>query len=96
MYYLIVDDGVNEIGLACKIDLLGRLKDLCRNLDGEGFAKTAGIPMDLSRLFASLDPQEIGADQDKNRSIQVTIKIQDSRPTIAGNLFLYHPLYIGK
>jgi hypothetical protein len=41
----------------------------------KGFAKNAGIPMDLSRLFANPWFQEIGADQAKNRSAQV----QDGR-----------------
>jgi len=26
---------------------------MCRGLDGEGFAKNVGIPVDLSRLFAN-------------------------------------------
>jgi len=46
---------------------------MCQVLDGGGFAKNISIPVDLSRLFGDLDPQKIGADRDKNRSVQVKI-----------------------
>ena len=39
----------------------------------EGFQKTQAYPLDMSRIFGSLHAQEIGADQVKNRSIQVLI-----------------------
>jgi hypothetical protein len=42
---------------------------MCQYLDVARFAKTAGIPVDMSRIFANLDAQEIGADRVKNRSI---------------------------
>jgi hypothetical protein len=42
---------------------------MCQDLDAARFAKNAGIPMDMSRLFANLDAQEIGAGRVKNRSI---------------------------
>ena len=44
-------------------------EEMCRDLDAAGFAKNTGIPMDMSRIFASLAAQEIGADRVKNRSI---------------------------
>jgi len=63
----------------------------------KGSQKTQAYPWICRGFLGTLDPQEIGADQDKNCSIQVVIKIQDSRLIQAGNLFfLRHPLYIGK
>ena len=44
---------------------------MCRVLDEGGFAKTVGIPVDLSSFLQTLDPQKIGADREKNPSAQV-------------------------
>jgi hypothetical protein len=42
---------------------------MCQDLDAAWFAKSIGIPMDMSRLFANLAAQKIGAGRVKNRSI---------------------------
>ena len=46
-------------------------EEMYRDLDGVGFAKNAGIPVDLRGFLRILDPQEVGVDRDKNRSVQV-------------------------
>jgi len=55
-----VDDSVNDhpahrSGAVVDADLSLAIfrEEMCRDLDAAGFAKTAGIPMDMSRIFAN-------------------------------------------
>ena len=62
---------------------------MCRDLDGVGFAKNIGIPVDLSRLFADPSAARDGVQiKRKNRSIQVIATTNDRSLIMLNSIIL--------